>query len=195
MLLQTLVDLIIPPRGSELVVRSLTPELLYTLRSAERLPYTDARVQALVWELKYYGNRRAITLGAAYLAEHVLALAAEEVGVPLLIPAPMHKARMRERGHNHTALLCRAMLPHLPGAVQYAPESLHKVRKTRTQQGLERTARLRNVHTSMRAHGVEGRVCIVVDDVLTTGATLAECARALKAAGARTVHTVALAQS
>lgn len=189
------VDFIIPPRASERVVRGLTLEDLREYPPDEPLPYHDTRIQALVWEIKYYGNTRAAALGGEYIAEHILAIAAEEVGQPLLIPVPMHSARQRERGHNHTELVCRAALPHLGGAVLYAPVSLRKVRKTRTQQGLERGRRLRNVHTSMRAHGVEGRACIVFDDVLTTGATLKECARALKSAGARSVHTIALARS
>jgi len=69
---------------------------------------------------------------------------------------------------------------------------------TEPQQKLARHIRLKNVKNSMEAANpvnIKGRVCVVVDDVATTGATLAEAARALRKAGARRVHTLALARS
>jgi ComF family protein len=129
------------------------------------------------------------------LADELLALAAEELGVPLLIPIPMHPDRYKERGHNQTEVLCEAALPHLQGAFEYKKDALKRVVDTLHQQGLARSKRLKNVEGSMVAQGVEGRVCIVVDDVTTTGATLTEAKRALLAAGARRVHSVALARS
>ncbi|MES2203065.1 MAG: phosphoribosyltransferase family protein [Patescibacteria group bacterium] len=189
------VDFIIPPRRTDKLVRTFTLTQLHTLGGEEPLPYHDPRVQALVWELKYFANKKAAALAAAYLAETVLAAAAEELGKPLLIPVPMHAARKRERGHNQTELLCKATLPLLERAVEYRADVLTRIKNTPTQQGLERSKRLKNVQDSMRAKNIHGRTCIVVDDVTTTGATLEECKRALKEAGARSVHTVALARS
>ena len=83
-------------------------------------------------------------------------------------------------------------------AYDYAPHALKRTKLTPEQQKLDRATRLKNVAGSMQVENpelVEGRVCVVVDDVTTTGATLAEAKRALVAAGARRVHTLALAQS
>lgn len=191
-LLAALVDLLVPPRRAERLVRRLTPEALAALETEQGLPYGEPAVAALVWELKYFGSAHAAALAAAMLAPRIALRAAEEVGVPLLIPVPMHPARRRERGHNQTELLCAALAERLPG-LEHAPGALVRLRDTPHQQRLLRAKRLTNVKNSMRAHGVQGRICIVVDDVTTTGATLAECERALRTAGARSVHTIALA--
>ena len=125
-----------------------------------------------------------------------MALAGEELGRPLMLPVPMHPARRMARGHNQTEVLCKAALSSLGRAVEYRPDLLVRIKDTLPQQGLERARRLKNVKNSMAANPIlAGRVCIVVDDVTTTGATLKECKRALRLAGARRVHLVALARS
>ena len=203
-LLSYLLDLIVPPRPTERVVRSLTIETLLSLGGEEPLPYHEPRVTALVWELKYHGTGRSAALAGGYLSETLLAAASEELGVPLLVPVPMHAARRRERGHNQTELLCEhAMLAlrSLGGegpVLEYTPKALVRTVNTKTQQGLPRAERLKNIRNSMRAvypELVEGRVCIVVDDVTTTGATFEEAKRALTTAGARAVYCIALARS
>ena len=203
-------DLIIPPRRTELILRALTIETLQALRleiSASRniapLPYHDPRITALVWELKYHGSPRAAELGGVLLAEELLALAAEELGRPILIPIPIHPNRHRERGFNQTELLCMHAMRALSAVggqkvFEYAPQALARIKNTPRQQGLERAKRLHNLKGSMRAAGpdrIAGRICVVLDDVTTTGATFAEARRALKAAGTLRVHCVALAQS
>jgi len=195
-LLQNFINFILPLRQTQKLVDALVVSDLYRLQSRGSLPYHAEEVQALVWELKYYGNQRAANLAGELLAEELLGLASEEIGRPLLIPVPMHPARRRERGHNQTELLCQAALSHLHEAYDYAPQALKRTVNTPHQQGLERKKRLLNMQNSMQATKVvNGRVCVVVDDVTTTGATLAEAARALKEAGALRVHCVALAQS
>ena len=198
-LLRDVFDLVVPPRASERVVRTLSLDELQTLRAADGcLPYHDPRVTALIWEINYRANKSAAALGGILLYEELLALATEELGAPLLVPIPMHQNRRRQRGHNHTEVLCVAALAHLGNASEYAPNTLRRIIDTKTQQGLPKAERLRNVVRSMEAVQTEriaGRVCVVVDDVATTGATLAEARRALRAAGARGVHTIALARS
>jgi ComF family protein len=194
----SLVDLLVPPRRAERRVHTLTLQDVQMLAHEDGLPYRDPVVRDLVWEIKYYGSGHAAKLAGEYLADELLALAAEELGVPLLIPIPMHPTRRKERGHNQTEVLCEAALRALgqgESPFEYKKGALKRVVDTPHQQGLARNKRLKNVEGSMIAQGVEGRVCVVVDDVTTTGATLAEAKRALLGAGARRVHSVALARS
>ena len=198
--LSSLFDFIAPPRQTQILVRTMSlDDLQQRLLPAGHigiLPYHDSQVRALVWELKYYANKTAAKLAAALLYETILDIAAEQLGKPLLIPMPMHKARQRARGHNQTEVLCKALLPFIGAQVDYAPDVLMRIKNPSNQQGLEKHVRLTNVaHSMVAGPSVAGRVCIVVDDVSTTGATCKEAARALKQAGARHVEFVAIAQS
>ncbi len=203
----TILDIVAPPRATEVHVRKMELEdLQYLARGESALPYKDTQITALVWELKYRANLRAAELGGAFLSEELMAIASEELGKPLLIPVPMHESRRHERGYNQTELLCKAALSVLNEnegqnkIFDYAPDILARVRATPPQQGLPKSERLKNINGSMRAEGPDAgriarRVCVVVDDVTTTGATFEECKRVLKAAGARRVYCVALARS
>jgi ComF family protein len=177
-------------------VQNLSINKLHSLaRYDGSLPYHDEAVRALVWELKYYADSHAANIAGGFLAETLLAEASDVLGAPLLIPMPMHPKRRRERGHNQTEVLCKAALKHAAG-IEYVPSGLKRIKETAPQQGLERHERLSNLKGSMKADAcVNGRVCIVVDDVTTTGASFAEAKRALKAAGASEVRCVALARS
>jgi ComF family protein len=197
-----LFDFIIPPRKTEKALAAIAIEELLALKTPSQhtygavLPYHDDRVTPLIWELKYYANKTAARLAGAALREELLAIAAEEIGKPLLIPIPMHAKRRRERGHNQTEVLCKAALHTITEAYTYAPHVIARVRNTPLQQGLQKEARLSNVHQSMQVIKpslVQNRICVVVDDVATTGATLSEAKRALLKAGAQKVLCLALA--
>ena len=201
-----LFDFFLPPRPSQKLLRDFSPALLARIareNDGERegfsalLPYHDARVTALVWELKYHRSRRAAALAALLLSEEIVGIASESLGLPLIVPVPMHAKRRRERGHNQTEFLCEAVMALMPKqTVAYAPRALKRTRNTPPQQGLPRTKRLQNVSGSMtvtNAQKISGRICIVIDDVATTGATLTEAKRALKESGASEIHCLALA--
>jgi ComF family protein len=194
-----LINIVIPMREREARVAALIPEDLGMIKHGGGLPYHDLRVTALVWELKYKANPKALKIAGDFLSEELLGIAAEEIGTPLLIPVPMHPSRRKARGHNQTELLCEAALKQgAKGAYEYAKDVLVRERNTIPQQTLARAKRLKNVKNSMRVvdeDRIAGRTCVVLDDVSTTGATLAEAARALKQAGARKVHALALARS
>lgn len=119
-------------------------------------------------------------------------LLAERTGAllgDLLVPVPIHWTRLNARGFNQSERLAEA----LRGAV-HAPGVLERVRATRPQVGLDRAERLENLRGAFRATSdVKGRRVIVVDDVMTSGGTANECARALKEAGAKSVALVAFA--
>lgn len=151
----------------------------------------EGAVQRAVHALKYRGRRRVAGALAAALAE---ALAEAPAGAAL-VPVPLHAGRMAERGFNQSADLARHLgrrwgVPMLDGQLQRGRDTGH-------QAGLSRRERLANVAGAFVWHGAAPppeRV-VLVDDVLTTGATLVACAAALRAAGAREVRAVALARS
>ena len=199
-----LFDAVAPPRQTLVIVRSLTFDELRMILlrgdNSRALPYRDPRVRALVWELKYHAQPYAAALAGEVVAEVLIDIASEELGKPLLVPMPMHVIRRRKRGHNQAELLCEAALVYCEDFFDYAPNVLVRERPTPPQQGLQKHERLQNVKYSMRVIGqdagkVAGRMCIVVDDVSTTGASFTEARRALLAAGAREVECVALAHS
>lgn len=203
-LCRDVLDALIPPRESQRSVRTFArseAEALMRLADSRYrgarslLPYRHPRVKALIKELKYRRDRRALLLAADLLGEECLGIASELLAPPLLIAVPMHGSEKRARGFNQTDELCKTIADRLGEALRYEPTGLERARKTLPQRTLPRRARLRNVKDSMRADSalVRGRVCIVIDDVTTTGATFAEARRALEKAGASAVHCVALA--
>jgi len=113
----------------------------------------------------------------------------------VLVPVPLHAARRRERGYNQAERIAAWLAPRLPGCVTAA--LLTKQAETLSQTRLDRRERRANVRRAFRlAEGAEldpDRRYVVIDDVLTTGATLHACAATLRAAGASRVDAAALA--
>ncbi len=114
-------------------------------------------------------------------------------GADLLVPVPLHRWRLLARRYNQAAVLALA-LGRLSG-VPAAPDLLIRRRRTRPQGHLGREGRERNVAGAFTVKGgvrLEGRRVVLVDDVLTSGATVGECARVLLGAGAGHVDVLTL---
>jgi ComF family protein len=111
-----------------------------------------------------------------------------------LVPVPLHPGRARERGFDQAEELARRLARRV--AVPLRPGLLERVRPTRPQAGLPAAARRRNLRNAFRAAGGEvPERLTLVDDVLTTGATVAAAATALRRAGAREVEIWCLARA
>jgi competence protein ComFC len=117
-------------------------------------------------------------------------------GADLIVPVPLHRARRRERGFNQSRLLARELAR--PRDLPVLRASLVKIRNVPPQAGLRAAERERNAvgaYAVRRPDRVRGKVCVLIDDVSTTGATLRECARVLREAGAEDVRAITLAQA
>jgi ComF family protein len=145
-------------------------------------PYAGT-AKELVHRFKYRADFAAGRFLARLLATRIET--ALPGGVDLLVPVPLHRWRLVGRGFNQAALLARDIARQL--GLPVAVTALRRAGNTRTLAGLhpeERSRELRGVFTVRRPEIVAGRRILLVDDVLTTGATAEGCCRALKDDGA-----------
>jgi ComF family protein len=165
----------------------------------------DAEMREMLHLLKFNGNRAVAghVLGE-WLAKAVLKLEAEAARELVVIPVPLFRARERERGFNQAKLLAQVAMKRLRKMrhgwkLELDTKSLARVKDTRAlfaMQPHERRRNLRGAFRVMDAEAVRGREVLLIDDIMTTGATARECARVLLRAGAEKiwVATVAKAQ-
>ncbi len=118
----------------------------------------------------------------------------EPWSVNVIVPVPLHSARLRQRGYNQSALLARQL--GLAASLPVDEGSLQRVQATQPQVGLSALQRADNVRNAFACtcQSLKGQVVLLVDDVLTTGATLQACARAVLEGGASGVWAVTLAE-
>lgn len=120
----------------------------------------------------------------------------------IVIPVPLHSSRLAERGYNQSVLLAEGLSRgcgsvHEGGCgIKLSSENLIRIKKGADQVDLARDERLHNVNGAFRLkdpYQIKNRKIIIVDDIMTTGATINECARVLREAGAASVNTIVLA--
>lgn len=148
----------------------------------------------LVLSLKYQGRRDGLALLSGWMAAAGKPLLAE---ADLITPVPLHYFRLVRRGFNQSGWLAAALARS--SGVRLSVDALKRVRSTPIQGGLSATGRRRNVQGAFRVRNsrkglVKGKRVLLVDDVLTTGATAEACTVALKRAGARCVDVLTLAR-
>jgi ComF family protein len=157
----------------------------------------DTVLRDVIHGLKFQGRRSLASALGALLRETGAALLS---GADAVVPVPLHPWRQWQRGYNQADLLAATL--GLP-----VWRVLKRTRATRSQSRLDALSRRHNVHRAFAPGGwwpgsrgaaarrVSGRVVVLVDDVLTTGATLEACARALQAAGASEVRALTAARA
>ncbi|MFB9061285.1 MULTISPECIES: ComF family protein [Sphingobium] len=165
---------------------------------ADPPPYDSARAvlaygdvaRAVALRLKY-GRR----IGLSRLIAKQMARQVPAIGNAVIVPVPLHRWRLWWRGFNQSALIARH-LARLTG-LRADNHALLRIRRTQPLRGMTPKARARAVRGAFAlspGHELKGRAVLLIDDVHTSGATAAACARALKRGGAASVHLLCWAR-
>jgi len=190
-------------RCAEIVGAPKEPCVRACAECAELMPHFDAALAACV----FTGAPRELLLnlkygGARHLAADVAALFdgaarfAEFAKGATLVPVPLHSARLKKRKYNQSLEIARAIKRRYPQLELKIAEPLLRKKQTLAQASLDKKTRLQNIRG---AFGLKPKAAaklkketpvIIFDDVMTTGATLDECARVLKRAGFKNVRAL-----
>jgi ComF family protein len=204
-------DFLFTPRADEITVRNIStddflalvvPRLVPETRpgTVALIPFHDPRGRAVIHEAKYRGNTHAHELLGSALAEYLRD--ADEISAKssvVIVPIPLGKRRFKERGFNQAEEIACCALRSLGegwgGAVIVDASLLARTRETISQVSLPRHKREKNMRGAFgAAHSVNpSATYIILDDVLTTGATLQAAIDALKKSGAKEIIPLALA--
>ena len=161
------------------------------LRLRSYAAYDGPLLRALL-HLKYRPNRRLAAVFATWLQEM---LDREKWETEVVIAVPLAASRQRQRGYNQVELIALALSKTI--GLPYDPRALQRIRDTPSQVGLDPAERWDNVCEAFSACPgmVHGRSVLLVDDLVTTGATLAACASALLSGGAHQVFGLTVARA
>jgi ComF family protein len=140
--------------------------------------------------LKYYGIKRL----SKPLSDKITGISLPSVDT--VIPVPLSKLKLRQRGFNQSALLAKSLADRTD--TRLSLNSLVKLRDTAPQVGLSAKKRQENIKNTFAVNGKEtiiNKNVLLVDDVFTTGATIRECSKVLNKAGANEIYVITLAHS
>lgn len=153
------------------------------------------QVKSLIYRFKYDSDR-LLAGDLAILSLPAWQMLAEEIDLAstYIVPVPLHSSRLRQRGFNQSEILAKQLRRFFK--IKLLNKSLMRVKKTASQQALGKQQRLNNVTGAFRANDslIGGKHILLIDDVLTSGATLLECAKTLQEAGAASVVAFTIAK-
>lgn len=161
----------------------------------------ESGLRDLIHMLKYQQVRPAANVLGRMLAEVIAGFEPSWADAHLLvIPVPLFSAKLRQRGFNQAELIAQTALRLLPSRDRYTLQKdvLERSRDTQSQTGLSPHQRRQNLRGAFRVKDrdkISGRDVLLVDDVLTTGATASECARVLRRAGASRIWVATVART
>ena len=203
----SLFDFLFPPRVDELALRGISDDDFLALVKPRIVPETrpgtvallsfgDASVRAAIHEAKYHGSERAFRLLGYALADYLRDaddISATRLNLVALVPIPLGIERQKERGFNQVEEVAKRTVQELKIKIETC--LLIRTRETISQISLAREKRKENMHGAFKAtrHADPAYTYIVIDDVITTGATLQSAVDALKDAGAEHIIPLALA--
>lgn len=163
----------------------------------------EGRMREAIHALKYSGLQPAAQRLGWMLAQAIAQLAPDAPTEMLVVPVPLHRGKRAQRGFNQARLLAAEALRNLANShpqwhLTLAARTLLRQRATESQFGLsphQRRLNVRGAFTVSDPDAVAGRAILLVDDILTTGATARAAARALRRAGAASVWVATLARA
>ncbi|HSZ16073.1 MAG TPA: ComF family protein [Terracidiphilus sp.] len=172
------------------------------MRAVSYGPY-QGRMREVIHALKYESLRPAARKLGELLAQAIAQLVSEAPAELLVVPVPLHRSKFADRGFNQSRLLAAEAIAalrktHPHWRLTLAPTTLMRLRATDSQAGLTPRQRRLNVRGAFRVSdpaAVAGKHLLVIDDILTTGATARACARTLQNAGAESVWVATLARA
>lgn len=195
-----LLDIIFPKTPLVRTIEKMSPYDLFisaqkniettAIRSIFR--YKDPYIQAGVWELKYRKNGLIAKLFATLLYECILEDADTIPPSSLIMPIPLSKERLKERGYNQ----CELLIDTMPTMYTKNTTCLIRVTHTFPQTKLKRSTRTKNMKNCfavINRGSIAGKTIILIDDVTTTGSTLLEAQKTLLQAGAKEVKMYTIA--
>ena len=159
----------------------------------------DYSVGILIRQFKYNYASDLASLWTEFVAERWSQVQLGLIGGALtVVPIPLHPRRLRERGYNQAEILARIIYSQIKkdnDSCQLETQALRRTRYTMAQARLNRSERLVNLKNAFVWSGVSApKNILLIDDVLTTGATMQECARVLRASGAEQIWALTLAR-
>jgi len=198
-----LFDFLFPPRVDEIALRDVSdddflslmkPRLVPVTRpgTVALFPFNEAVVRAAIHEAKYHGSEHSFRLLGSALADY-LRDTDERPRRSFIVPIPLGKERLKERGFNQVEEMAKRAVQEL--GIKIETELLVRTRETISQISLAREKREENMRGAFIAtrRADPTYTYVIIDDVLTTGATLQSAIDALKDAGAEHIVPLALA--
>ncbi len=175
--------------------RKCRGKILHGLYSA--LPYENFLTKRLIQQFKYppYFKGLANTLASLIITHFHLLDKPPDFSRFVLLPVPLHKSKLRERGFNQSEEIAKELGKFL--RIPVVGDSLLKIKETQAQVELSESEREENIKGAFfcqKPEEVRSRKILLVDDIYTTGATMEECGRVLKKAGAQEVWGVVVAR-
>lgn len=151
----------------------------------------DDPLRKALHKLKY---RRDISLGDALAVQMLPFVTGLDWRVNVVVPIPLGHKRYKERGYNQVGMIAKPLALAL--GLEYSPQSLHRLKETRSQVGLTKSERKENVYGAFSANRtIMGKTVLIMDDVSTTGSTLSSAADVLLLSGAKDVYALTVARA